>query len=95
MTGLYNLRFYEEELTRLDTAGNYPLSIVMGDVNGLKLINDSFGHAAGDELLRKASEIIRKGCRADDKVARIGGDEFVLILPRTDVYETELLVKAY
>ncbi len=95
LTGLYNLRFYEEELTRLDTAGNYPLSIVMGDVNGLKLINDSFGHAAGDELLRKASEIIRKGCRADDIVARIGGDEFVLILPRTDVYETELLVKAY
>jgi len=73
LTGLYNRRFYEEELKRLDSQRNLPLTIVMGDVNGLKSINDSLGHALGDELLRKAAEVIKNGCRADDIIARIGG----------------------
>jgi PAS domain S-box-containing protein len=51
LTGLYNRRFFEAELSRLDVSRNYPMSIIMGDVNGLKLINDSFGHSLGDELL--------------------------------------------
>lgn len=93
LTGLYNRRFYEEELKRLDTKRNLPLTIVMGDVNGLKLINDSFGHAMGDELLRKAAEVIKNGCRADDIIARLGGDEFVIILPKTDAFETEQIIK--
>ncbi|WP_415524670.1 HD domain-containing phosphohydrolase [Clostridium sp.] len=93
LTGLYNRRFFKEELKRLDMEGNLPLSIVMGDVNGLKLINDSFGHIIGDELLKKVAEVIRKGCRADDIIARLGGDEFVILLPKTDTYETEQIVK--
>jgi len=93
LTGLYNRRFYEEELTRLNTKRNLPLTIVMGDVNGLKLINDSFGHAMGDEFLRKAAEVIRNGCRADDIIARLGGDEFVILLPKTDAFETEKIIK--
>lgn len=72
---------------------NLPLTIVMADVNGLKLVNDSFGHAAGDELLKKVSEIIKKGCRYNDIIARLGGDEFVILLPKTDIYETEQIVK--
>ncbi len=52
---------------------NLPLTIVMADVNGLKLVNDSFGHAAGDELLEKVSEVIKKGCRSNDIIARLGG----------------------
>jgi len=92
LTGLYNRRFYEEELMRLDTQRNWPLTIVMGDINGLKLINDSFGHAAGDDLLIKAAEAIKKGCRADDIISRIGGDEFVILLPKTDSLEAESLV---
>jgi len=65
----------------------------MGDVNGLKLINDSFGHAMGDEFLQKVAEVIKKGCRADDIIARLGGDEFVIILPKTDAFETEQIIK--
>lgn len=92
LTGLYNRRFFEEELLRLDTKRNYPLSLIMGDINGLKLINDSFGHAMGDELLKKTAEVLKKGCRADDIIARLGGDEFVIILPKTDIGMTETIV---
>ena len=93
LTGLYNRRFFEEELKRLDVKRNFPLSIVMADVNGLKLINDSFGHAVGDELLKKVAEVMTKGCRADDIIARLGGDEFVILLPKTDGDETERIFK--
>ena len=93
LTGLYNRRFYEEELARLDTRRRWPLTIVMGDVNGLKLINDSFGHGTGDQLLKKTAVAIRNGCRADDIIARIGGDEFVILLPETDAYEAAKLIK--
>jgi len=93
LTGLYNRRFYEEELKRLDTERNLPLTIAMGDVNGLKLINDSFGHVMGDKLLKKVAEAIKKECRADDIIARLGGDEFVIILPKTNAIEAERVVK--
>ena len=83
LTGLYNRRFYEEELKRLDTTRNLPIAIIMGDVNGLKVVNDSLGHAKGDELLKKVAHAITKGCREGDIVARHGGDEFVVLLPKT------------
>jgi len=89
LTGLYNRAFFEEELKRLDTARNYPISIIMSDVNGLKLTNDIFGHAAGDKLLRKVAQILKQACRADDIIARIGGDEFVILLPKTTLKEAE------
>ncbi len=84
LTGLYNRRFFEEELLRLDTKRNLPLSIAMGDINGLKLLNDSFGHATGDLLIKKVADIIKMGCRSDDISARLSGDEFVLILPQSN-----------
>jgi len=92
LTGLYNRRFYEEELIRLDIDDNQPITLVMADVNGLKLINDSFGHALGDLLLKKSAEAIIKGSRKGDIIARLGGDEFVIILPNTDAFEADQII---
>jgi diguanylate cyclase (GGDEF)-like protein/PAS domain S-box-containing protein/putative nucleotidyltransferase with HDIG domain len=92
LTDLYNRRFYEEEIRRLDTERNLPLTLVMGDVNGLKLINDSFGHNNGDELLLKVAKAFKDGFRSDDIVARLGGDEFIVILPNTDKVEAEIII---
>ncbi len=93
LTGLYNRRFYAEELRRIDTERNLPITLVMADVNGLKLTNDAFGHHAGDKLLKHIADMIKKQCRADDILARIGGDEFILLLPQTDSDQAGKLVE--
>lgn len=93
LTGLYNRRFFEEELIRLDVESSFPLSIVMADVNGLKLVNDSFGHAVGDELLKKVAQVMKNGLRKEDIIARLAGDEFVVLLPNTNMDETEQSIK--
>jgi diguanylate cyclase (GGDEF)-like protein/PAS domain S-box-containing protein len=92
LTGLYNRRFMEVELKRLDVPRNYPLTIVQGDVNRLKLVNDAFGHEKGDELICKAAEAIKTSCRPDDLIARWGGDEFVLLLPKTSAEDAQKII---
>lgn len=89
LTGLYNRMFFEEELRRINDRHNLPISIIMCDVNGLKLTNDVFGHAYGDLLLKKAASTLRLHCRPVDIICRIGGDEFVVLLPKTHKEETE------
>lgn len=93
LTGLYNRRFFEEELNRLDVEMNLPLCIIMADVNGLKLINDSFGHKIGDLLLVKVAEVLKRACRSDEIISRIGGDEFVILLPRMKPDQAEKLIQ--
>ncbi|MPM15295.1 hypothetical protein SDC9_61663 [bioreactor metagenome] len=85
LTGLYNRRYLSEYLTCHDTAGNLPLAIIIGDVNGLKLTNDAFGHTEGDRLLKKVAESLKESCRREDVIARWGGDEFLIILPKAEI----------
>ncbi len=93
LTGLYNRRFFEEEMKRLDTPRNYPLTIIMADLNGLKLTNDAFGHYDGDKLLKQTGELFRTHLRSEDIAARWGGDEFVILMPKTTSDDAEKIVK--
>jgi diguanylate cyclase (GGDEF)-like protein/PAS domain S-box-containing protein len=91
LTGLYNRAFFEEEIRRLNNNRLLPLSIIICDVNGLKLVNDTLGHQQGDMLLVAAARCIKSCCRQEDIVCRWGGDEFSVLLPNTD-HETSRLI---
>jgi diguanylate cyclase (GGDEF)-like protein/PAS domain S-box-containing protein len=93
LTDLYNRKFFEAELKRLDTKRQLPLSIIMADLNGLKIINDSYGQKMGDKLLIKTAKILKKVLRNEDVLARYGGDEFTILLPQTTKETAQKIVE--
>ena len=84
LTGLYNRGYFVEEMERLEHGRKFPISIVMADVDYLKETNDRYGHAAGDALIKRVAHVLTIAFRAEDVVARVGGDEFAILLPNTD-----------
>ena len=83
LSALYNRRYFENEIKRINNSRYLPISIIIGDIDNLKYINDNYGHKIGDEYIKKAAEVFKLVCREGDIISRIGGDEFAILLAET------------
>jgi len=92
LTGLYNRRYFEDIISSVDQPSSYPLAVIMGDVNGLKITNDVFGHRMGDQLLKSIAEIILENTSSTDFPIRWGGDEFVILMPQTNTSQANIFL---
>jgi diguanylate cyclase (GGDEF)-like protein len=93
LTGLYNRTYFEKVILEIDNKSHFPLSIIIGDINGLRMINDIIGKKSGDEMLLKVANIISLACRETDIIARYGGDTFIVVLPNTNIEEVQKICK--
>jgi diguanylate cyclase (GGDEF)-like protein len=93
LTGLYNRNFFEEEMVRLGNSRYSPIGIVVCDLDGLKFVNDTLGHQSGDQMLIQTADILRQNFRSSDIIARIGGDEFAILLTETDQEMVEQILR--
>ncbi|MEG1254363.1 HD domain-containing phosphohydrolase [Clostridium sp.] len=93
LTGLYNRTYFEEKIEELNKEEFLPLGIIMGDVNGLKLVNDSLGHFEGDNLLKSIANVLKNVCGDKGFVCRWGGDEFMILMPNCNDNSCEKVVE--
>lgn len=92
LTGLYNRAYFEEKAQEFLAEEYFPVGVIMGDVNGLKVINDTVGHLEGDSLLKIIAQILKNSCKETDFVFRIGGDEFVILIPKIEENEYKIII---
>ena len=95
LTGLYNRHFFQIEMERIQGSRLFPVSIVMADLDNLKVINDKYGHKTGDATIKKAADLLKKSFRTEDIIARIGGDEFGVLLTETGVTEMSEIISRF
>ncbi len=98
LTGLYNRRKLDDQLqAHYENFSRYqlPLSVVSFDLDDLKPLNDSLGHSAGDLALRRVADICREQLRVNDTACRMGGDEFVILLPNTERYQAQMFADRF
>lgn len=93
LTNLYNRTYFEEKAKEFFSEEYFPVGVIMGDANGLKLVNDTLGHSQGDELLKLIAQVLNDVCRDGELIFRTGGDEFVILIPNTTDYECENIIK--
>jgi diguanylate cyclase (GGDEF)-like protein len=92
LTGVYNRTYFEAEINRLQKCRQFPVSIIMLDTDNLKVVNDNYGHTQGDKMLQKVANLVGEVLRAEEVFARIGGDEFAILLPHSNAEAAKLVV---
>ena len=93
LTKVYNRTCFEEKAKKIFKEENLPMGIIMGDTNGLKIVNDTLGHEEGDELLKLTTKVLKDVCKGNELIFRMGGDEFAIIIPKAKENECETLIK--